>query len=116
MAVADIENMYIPPQIDSKKGLFQNQMMLERGVFETLQVGGKSDARLLYIGCGRGRIAHHAATHLPSARVSGFNIDRSQVTNAAEYATTSGLSERLDFKVGDHHKRFDYPGETFDGA
>lgn len=114
--VADIEKMYIPPQIDVKRGNFQNQLILEEKLFDTLQVANKSDVRLLDIGCGRGRIAANAVKHLPNAKVSGFNIDKTQVASAIEYAKASGLSDRLDFKVGDHHKRFEYPDQSFDGA
>ena len=137
--------MYIPPQIDPKQGLFQNQFLLEKGVFETLQLPpAAASSKLLDIGCGRfgfstlnrpffqqtptrglltmrrwkwhrGRIAHHAAT-ITSAKVFGFNIDQAQITNAIEYASETGLGDRLDFKVGDHHKRFQYEDGSFDGA
>ena len=111
-----IEKMYIPPQIDPKQGLFQNQFLLEQGVFDTLQLPAPATgSKLLDIGCGRGRIAHHAAT-VTGASIAGFNIDQAQITNAIEYASETGLSHRLDFKVGDHHKRFQYEDGSFDGA
>jgi len=113
LAIADIEKMYIPPQIDPKKGLYENQLIWERMVKDTLQAG--KDSKLLDVGCGRGRISHHMAT-MTGGKVSGFNIDESQIQSAREYAEHTGLSQRLDFKIGDHHKRFDYEDASFDGA
>jgi len=110
----DIEKMYIPPQIDAKQGLYGNQLIHEKQVFDQLNVLGPQ-ARILDIGCGAGRIAHHAATHL-GGKVSGFNIDADQVVNAVEYASSTNMSHRLDFKVGDHHNKFQYEDETFDAS
>ena len=121
LAVVDIEKMYIPPQIDAREGLFGNQMLWEKRVFDTLALPGgdadaRADARLLDVGCGRGRISHHAAAHT-GARVSGFNIDARQIDNAKAHANATGSTgARLDFKVGDHHKPFAYGEDTFDGA
>lgn len=76
LAIADIEKMYIPPLLHthSKEGLFQNQMVYEKMLFETLNVGDAP--HVLDIGCGRGRISHHFATWHPKSKVSGFNIDQ----------------------------------------
>ena len=91
-------------------------MIWEKRVFDTLALGeNENDAHLLDIGCGRGRISHHAATHT-GARVSGFNIDARQIDNAKAYANATGMGARLDFKVGDHHKPFQYGDAEFDGA
>ena len=117
LSIADIEKMYIPPQLDARKGLFENQLLWEQHVFGTLNhslaVGRGS--KVLDIGCGRGRIAHYLAT-LHGVKVSGFNIDANQVENAKEYAAETKMDHLLDFKVGDHHLRFDYPDNSFDGA
>jgi len=117
LAVADIEKLYIPPQLDAKKGLYQNQFLVEKQVFDML--GAKmpigADSNLLDMGCGRGRISQHAA-RASGAKVQGYNIDDSQVQNAIEYAEATGMSERLDFRVGDHHKPLPYPDASFDGA
>ncbi|WP_397517376.1 SAM-dependent methyltransferase [Rhodococcus sp. BP22] len=66
-------------------------------------------------GCGRGRIAHHLAT-LTGGQVSGYNIDPNQLENADEWAARCGISDRLHFKFGDHHKPLDYESESFDGC
>jgi len=42
LAIADIEKMYIPPQIDPKKGLYENQLIWERMVKDSLQLGKES--------------------------------------------------------------------------
>lgn len=113
LAIADIEKMYIPPMIDSKQGLYGNQLLWEKQIIETLEVDATST--VLDIGCGRGRISHYCAT-LTGAKVKGFNIDGDQIENAKEYAKLTGLDDRLDFQVGDHHKRFNYGDGEFDGA
>lgn len=113
LAIADIEKMYIPPMLDAKKGLYANQLLIEKHVVGTLKVGG--DSKILDIGCGRGRIAHFAAS-LTGGAVSGFNIDESQVENAKAYAKETGMDHRLDFKVSDHHERFPYDDGAFDGS
>ena len=116
LSIADIEKLYIPPQLDASLGLFGNQLLLEEHIFRTLALDNATEStRLLDIGCGRGRVAHHAAT-ATGAHVSGFNVDADQIANAVEYAAATGMASRLDFKVGDHHKRFAYPDASFDGA
>jgi sterol 24-C-methyltransferase len=115
LAVADIEKMYIPPQIDAKKGLYENQIIWEKIVADSLALKSPKESRLLDIGCGRGRIAHHIATYT-GASVSGFNIDANQIENAISYAAKTGMDSRLDFRVGDHHKTFDFADNSFDGA
>jgi sterol 24-C-methyltransferase len=110
---------YIPPQIDARVGLYENQLLHEKEVFAQLdqpniQPMGPG-SRVLDIGCGRGRIAHYFAT-LRGSSVSGFNIDSNQIENAKEYAKITKMDQFLDFKVGDHHKRFQYEDETFHGA
>ena len=62
LAIVDIEKMYIPPQLDPKENLFENQLLIERDIFRELQLESPEQTRLLDIGCGRGRISHHAAT------------------------------------------------------
>lgn len=113
LAIADIEKMYIPPMLDAKKGLFANQLLIEQHVIESLRVG--VDSRILDMGCGRGRIANYAAS-LTGGRVSGYNIDESQVASAEDYAKQMGMEKRLDFQVADHHKRLPYEDSTFDGS
>jgi sterol 24-C-methyltransferase len=113
LAVLDIEKLYIPPMLDENLGLFGNQLLLEQQLAREINVS--KGGRVLDIGCGRGRVAHHIST-ITEAHVSGFNIDHLQVENAKEYAAATGMASQLDFKVGDHHERFLYDDESFDGA
>jgi SAM-dependent methyltransferase len=116
LAIADIEKMYIPPQLDPKKGLFENQKLVEKYVFSMLGPNiRRPDAVLLDMGCGRGRISQHA-TRETGAKVRGYNIDESQINNAIEYANQTGMASRLDFRVGDHHQPLPYADASFDGA
>eukprot|EP00656_Telonema_subtile_P048097 TRINITY_DN5649_c0_g1_i1.p1 TRINITY_DN5649_c0_g1~~TRINITY_DN5649_c0_g1_i1.p1 ORF type:complete len:330 (+),score=110.55 TRINITY_DN5649_c0_g1_i1:199-1188(+) len=113
LSIADIEKMYIPPQLDAKVGLYGNQLLHEKQVLDQLNI--RNGTRVLDIGCGAGRIAHFAAT-LTGAKVSGFNIDGDQILNAEEYARETHMDHMLDFKVGDHHKPFQYANESFDAS
>lgn len=113
LAVADIEKMYIPPQLDSKLGLFGNQLLIEQQVASDLQV--VAGDRVLDIGCGRGRVAHHVAT-LTGAHVSGYNIDPRQIENANAFAAAEGMQDQLSFQEGDHHLRWGYDDASFDAA
>ena len=80
---------------DASKGLFQNQLLVEQSVFDELG-DIDSESTLLDMGCGRGRIAQHAA-RATGAKVKGYNIDESQVRNAVEYAAASRTNSPIDF-------------------
>ena len=45
---------------DASKGIFENQLLVEQSIFDELGDTG-SASTLLDMGCGRGRIAQHAA-------------------------------------------------------
>ena len=113
LAVADIEKLYIPPLLDDTEGLFANQLILEQQIAQELNVS--AGGRVLDVGCGRGRVAHHIAS-LTNAHVSGFNIDSVQIANAQEHAKETGMDKMLDFTVADHHQQFPYPDEHFDAT
>jgi sterol 24-C-methyltransferase len=113
LAMVSIEKMYIPPALDPKKGVFGNQLLAEEEVMKELKVD--ADSTILEIGCGRGKIAHHAA-RLTGGKVFGLNIDESQIKQARSYAEETGFSDRLQFTVSDAHKRFPYDDGTLDGV
>ncbi len=115
LSVFDLEKLYIPPMLDETKGLYDNQILTERSLVGDLALTSPNDSHLLDMGCGRGRIAHHLAT-LTGGQVSGYNIDPNQIENAINWAERCGMSDRLHFKVGDHHDPLDYASETFDGC
>ncbi len=115
LSIFDLEKLYIPPMLDETKGLYDNQILIEKAVLGELALQDPAGSHLLDMGCGRGRIAHHFAT-LTGGQVSGYNIDPDQVENGIDWAARCGMSDRLHFTVGDHHEPLDYPSESFDGC
>jgi sterol 24-C-methyltransferase len=115
LSVFDLEKLYIPPQLDESQGLYGNQILVERAVLTELDLDDPKKSHLLDMGCGRGRISHHFAT-LTGGQVSGYNIDPNQIENAIDWAAECGMSDRLHFKVGDHHEPLEYDTEMFDGC
>ncbi|CAE8614828.1 unnamed protein product [Polarella glacialis] len=112
-AVGDLEKMYIPPVTDLNNGIFANQMEWEeKGMADKLDVGpGK---KVLEVGCGRGRIAHHVASYT-GAEVTGINIDPSQIAMAKNYAEAEGiLGKTLNFKLANYNDPLPFANETFD--
>jgi sterol 24-C-methyltransferase len=115
LSIFDLEKLYIPPMLDESEGLYGNQLLCEQAVLKELNLENPEQSHLLDMGCGRGRIAHYFAT-LTGGQVSGYNIDPNQIENAIDWATECGMSDRLHFKVGDHHKPLEYESGAFDGC
>ena len=115
LSVFDLEKLYIPPQLDETLGLYGNQLLCEQAVLEDLKLQNPRASHLLDMGCGRGRISHYFAT-LTGGQVSGYNIDPNQIENAIDWARECGMSDRLHFKVGNHHDPLAYEDESFDGC
>jgi len=115
LSIFDLEKLYIPPQLDENEGLYGNQLLCEQAVLQALDLSAPAQSHLLDMGCGRGRISHYFAT-LTGGQVSGYNIDPDQIENAIDWAAACQMSDRLHFKVGNHHEPLDYPTETFDGC
>ena len=115
LSVFDLEKLYIPPQLDDSQGLYGNQLLCEQALLHELNLSNPTTSHLLDMGCGRGRIAHYFAS-LTGGEVSGYNIDPNQIENADDWAKETSMSDRLHFKVGDHHKPLDYDSESFDGC
>jgi len=115
LSVFDLEKLYIPPQLDDSQGLYGNQLLCEQALLHELNLSNPTSSHLLDMGCGRGRIAHYFAS-LTGGEVSGYNIDPNQIENADDWAKETSMSDRLHFKVGDHHKPLDYDSESFDGC
>jgi sterol 24-C-methyltransferase len=114
LSVFDLEKLYIPPMLDPDKGLYDNQLLIEKAVLAELALESPSQSHLLDMGCGRGRVAHHFAT-LTGGQVSGYNIDPNQLENAEDWARRTGMDDRLHFAFGDHHAPLAYADEAFDG-
>ncbi|TQN66392.1 Sterol 24-C-methyltransferase [Colletotrichum shisoi] len=95
-ALGDVEKMYIPPLMDKKASVLDNQMLYEESVAR--DIGLKPGDRVLDLGCGRGRVAAHMAA-VSGASVTGLNIDPNQVAQADEFNERMGL--RNSFTVQD---------------
>ena len=115
LSVFDLEKLYITPQLDDSLGLYGNQLLCEQALLTELNLSNPDSSHLLDMGCGRGRISHYFAS-LTGGQVSGYNIDPNQIENADDWAKETNMSDRLHFKVGDHHKPLEYDSESFDGC
>jgi sterol 24-C-methyltransferase len=49
-------------------------------------------------------------------QLAGYNIDPNQIESAIDWAAECGMSDRLRFKVGNHHEPLAYESGTFDGC
>ncbi|KAK0731045.1 S-adenosyl-L-methionine-dependent methyltransferase [Lasiosphaeris hirsuta] len=88
-ALGDVEKMYIPPLMDRRATVLENQLLFERSVANA--IGLKAGDRVLDLGCGRGRVAAHMATAVPGVHVTGLNIDPNQIAQAKEFSEERGL-------------------------
>lgn len=71
------------------------------------------NARVLELGCGRGRVAAHVS-QVTSAKITGLNIDADQVASACDYNKQQGLTN--DFMTGDFNNLpLPLESESFDG-
>eukprot|EP01091_Cochliopodium_minus_P000682 TRINITY_DN1059_c1_g1_i3.p1 TRINITY_DN1059_c1_g1~~TRINITY_DN1059_c1_g1_i3.p1 ORF type:complete len:271 (-),score=64.95 TRINITY_DN1059_c1_g1_i3:28-840(-) len=117
-ALGEVEKMYIPPNLDPRKGVFDNQLLFEKKMWKDLDLNSKKkneEFRVLDIGCGRGRIAAHCCSET-GAKVYGINIDRTQIENAKEYASKKGLSEELNFQIRNYNDPLPFPDNYFDAV
>ncbi|GKT63057.1 S-adenosyl-methionine-sterol-C-methyltransferase [Colletotrichum tofieldiae] len=87
-ALGDVEKMYIPPLMDKKASVLDNQMLYEESIAR--DIGLKPGDKVLDLGCGRGRVAAHMAA-ISGALVTGLNIDPNQVAQAQEFNEQMGL-------------------------
>jgi sterol 24-C-methyltransferase len=97
-ALGQIEKMYIPPALELSRSISANQVLFERKMSRDL--GIKKGDTVLDIGCGRGRVASHVASHT-GADVVGINIDPDQLDSARRFALENGLARQCQFKVAD---------------
>ncbi|KAI0970227.1 S-adenosyl-L-methionine-dependent methyltransferase [Xylaria arbuscula] len=81
-SLGDVEKMYIPPLMDKKASVRDNQLLCEESIAR--EIGLKKGMRVLDLGCGRGRVAAHMTSY-SGARVTGLNIDANQIAQAKEF-------------------------------
>ena len=111
LAVGQVEKMYIPPTIDESKGIMENQSLFEKRMAQDLGLGkGK---KVLDIGCGRGRVVNHMASHT-RADVIGINIDPDQLEAGKRFAAAKGMSQQCQFLKADLNEKLPFPDNTFD--
>ncbi|KAJ3559298.1 hypothetical protein NPX13_g9551 [Xylaria arbuscula] len=87
-SLGDVEKMYIPPLMDKKASVRDNQLLCEESIAR--EIGLKPGMKVLDLGCGRGRVAAHM-TSFSGAQVTGLNIDGNQIAQAREF------NEKLNF-------------------
>jgi sterol 24-C-methyltransferase len=107
--LGSVEKMYMPPTIDPKQSVLQNQILFEKIVAKDLQL--RPGDRVLDLGCGCGAIAEHVA-ELTGATPYGVNLDRSQI----EKAWRNPNLPRANFSVGDFNKALEFDDESFDAV
>ncbi|CAN8096348.1 unnamed protein product [Discula destructiva] len=95
-ALGDVEKMYIPPAMNMKVSVRDNQLLYEESIARHL--GLKPGDRVLDLGCGRGRVAAHIAKY-SGARVTGLNIEPDSIAQARSFNKDLGLEN--DFIVKD---------------
>jgi len=113
-AVGNFEKMYLPPYLDAKKDVYENQKLYEKQMADYLEIGAGS--KVVDIGCGRGRVAHHVASHT-GAHVTGLNIDAEQIRLAKQYAKDTGLlGEKLEFLERNYNDPLPFADNSLDAA
>jgi sterol 24-C-methyltransferase len=71
-SLGDVEKMYIPPLMDKKASIRDNQLLCEESIAR--EIGLKPGMKVLDLGCGRGRVAAHMAS-FSGASVTGLNSE-----------------------------------------
>ena len=108
-----IEALYIPPRIDVKSGLFENQLLFEEKLARDISLG--KGMHCLDVGCGRGRVAAHMA-ELTGAFVTGINIEQSQIDTGNSNARLKGLDHLVRVQYGNFNEPLNFPSNTFDAV
>jgi len=111
-SLGEVEKMYIPPVIDPNISIVENQNEYEKKVMS--YIGAEKGKSFLDIGCGRGRVAAHIASH-SGAKVTGINIDPTQIQLGRENAENIGLTDKLNFVHQSFNDPYPFEDETFDG-
>ncbi|KAI2619498.1 S-adenosyl-L-methionine-dependent methyltransferase [Hypomontagnella submonticulosa] len=109
-SLGDVEKMYIPPLMDKKASVLDNQLLYEESIAK--DIGFKPGMRVLDLGCGRGRVAAHM-TSFSGVQVTGLNIDANQIAQAREWNERCGFDN--EFVVHDQNDLpLPFADESFD--
>ena len=103
------EKMYMPPVIDPRRSVLENQILFERIVAKDLEIGPGD--KVLDLGCGCGAIAEHVAS-VTGATPYGINLDESQIHKAWRNPNLP----RSNFSVGDFNRPLAFDDATFDAV
>ncbi|KPM40746.1 hypothetical protein AK830_g5817 [Neonectria ditissima] len=87
-SLGQVEKMYIPPLMDKKVSVLDNQLLNEEEIAREVGLGPGMTA--LDLGCGRGRVAAHM-TDYSAAQIIGLNIDLDQISQAREFNDDLGF-------------------------
>lgn len=107
--LGSVEKMYMPPCLDPKRSVIENQILLEEKIAKDLGTGPGD--KVLEIGCGCGAIAASIG-EITGSTMYGQNLDPSQIEK-------SWLNPRLkkeNFTVGDFNVPLPYEDEIFDAV
>ena len=107
--LGSVEKMYMPPEINSKQSVIQNQILFEQIVANDLKLN--SGDKVLELGCGCGAIAEHIAS-LTDAVPYGMNLDGSQIEKSWKNPNLSAPN----FTVGDFNKPLEFADNFFDAV
>ncbi|MDP6894654.1 MAG: class I SAM-dependent methyltransferase [Acidimicrobiales bacterium] len=107
--LGSVEKMYMPPEIDSKQSVIQNQILFEKIVANDLKLNAGDS--VLELGCGCGAIAEHISS-LTGAVPYGMNLDPSQIEKSWKNPNLSVDN----FTVGDFNKPLEYDDNFFDAV
>lgn len=91
-SLGDVEKMYIPPLMDKKASVLDNQLLYEESIAK--DIGLKPGMKVLDLGCGRGRVAAHM-TSVSGVQVTGLNIDANQIAQAKEWNEQCGFNNEF---------------------
>lgn len=105
--LGSVEKMYMPPVIDQKQSVLQNQILFEEIVANDLNLN-RGD-KVLELGCGCGAIAEHISS-LTGATPYGINLDMSQIEKSWKNPKLSSSN----FTFGDFNKPLEFDDEAFD--
>ncbi|KAK7431292.1 hypothetical protein QQZ08_002063 [Neonectria magnoliae] len=109
-SLGQVEKMYIPPLMDKKASVLDNQVLNEEQIAREIGLGPGIQA--LDLGCGRGRVAAHMSNY-SSAQITGLNIDLDQIAQARDYNDELGF--RNEFVVHDQNDLpLPFSDESFD--
>ncbi len=108
-ALGSVEKMYMPPVMNPKRSVMENQILLEEKMASDLSIGPGS--KVLELGCGCGAIAA-SMKEISGAIMYGINIDPSQI----EKAWRNPALRKDNFSVGDFNQPFRFPDNSFDAV